>query len=115
PRPLAPDAPIGYDAADLLVLYRADVSLLSEGQQRAIADWVRAGGAMLVIPSDEAMPATGPIGEILPCRVGGPAAVSPADMPKPTAGELARRQTVQRRFELSPREGAEPIHLFAAA
>ncbi|HEX8916117.1 MAG TPA: hypothetical protein VF796_27460, partial [Humisphaera sp.] len=106
---------IGYDAADLLVLYRADAAKLSEGQQLAIADWVRAGGAMLVIPSDEPTAVAGPLAEVLPCRVGNPADVAADAFPPARDGPLSGPQTVQRRFELTPRDGAERLPLFDGA
>ncbi|MDB5295616.1 MAG: hypothetical protein JWO31_1599 [Phycisphaerales bacterium] len=107
-----PDAVVGYDALDLLVLRRADLNRIDPDRQRAVADWVRAGGCLLVIPPDVPVPADGPLAEILPCRVG-----QPRDYPL-TADQrkrygLGERYKGLRGFALTPASGAEPLPLLA--
>lgn len=45
---LLPELPIGYDALDVLALNRPNLATMPEPRQRAIADWVRAGGTLWV-------------------------------------------------------------------
>src|SRR2546421_677384 len=65
-----PASPMGYNCLDVLILNQPDVVRLGADQQRAIADWVRAGGNLVLWPGGEPMPETGPLVEILPAKVG---------------------------------------------
>ena len=59
PEDRLPAAAVGYDGLDLLVLNRPDVSAMSADQRRALADWVRGGGSLLVWPGDDPLPPAG--------------------------------------------------------
>ncbi len=67
---LLPAVPCGYDTLDLLVLNQPDLNQLAPEQQQAIADWVRAGGRLLLWPGDAPVAPTGAIQQILPARMG---------------------------------------------
>lgn len=110
---LLPDQPVGYDALDLLVLNRADLNSIEPSRQQAIADWVRAGGTLLMWPSDEPTPAESPIGRILPCRVGGPKNYAFSEKQRRERGFIARIQGMMG-FELKPTPDAQPIELLPA-
>ncbi len=71
PDRLPPDA-VGYDALHVLVLADPSWEQLTIEQQRAIAQWVRGGGSLLVIAGSQTPAADSPLGEILPCRLGPP-------------------------------------------
>src|SRR4051812_28366844 len=83
-----PATPVGYDELDALVLNQPELHRLLADQQRAIADWVRAGGTLVIWPGEGPMPTSGPISEILPCTIGDngylqldPAALKEAGLP----------------------------------
>jgi hypothetical protein len=85
---LLPATPVGYDQLDALVLNQPELHRLQVDQQRAIADWVRAGGTVILWPGPGPLPSSGPIMDILPCKIGDnqyfqfdPAAVSRAGLP----------------------------------
>jgi hypothetical protein len=65
-----PASVAGYDALDLLMLNQPDLNRIDIDQQRAIIDWVRAGGVLVVWPGPEPIPEAGPIVDNLPCRFG---------------------------------------------
>jgi hypothetical protein len=65
-----PETAIGYDSLDLLILNQPDIGRMSVEQQRAIAEWVRAGGLLVLWPSAGPMPTSGPLVEIMPASVG---------------------------------------------
>src|SRR5207249_5203177 len=65
-----PAVPVGYQALDLLILNQPDLNRIDLDQQHAIIDWVRGGGTLLMWPGPEPLPDTGPIIEMLPCRLG---------------------------------------------
>jgi hypothetical protein len=75
PQYLLPRAPVGYDSLDLLLLNKADLIKVNVQQQKAIVDWVRAGGNLLLWPGDDPIPTTGPLIQALPCRIEGPVTV----------------------------------------
>jgi len=49
-----PDVWYGYDAADVVLLGGLDMARIRPSQLRALADWVRRGGVMVVVSSDAA-------------------------------------------------------------
>ena len=65
-----PDVAAGYDGLDALVLNAPDLVKLPLGKQKAIADWVRGGGRLLLWPGDPIVPGSSPIVDILPCTIG---------------------------------------------
>jgi hypothetical protein len=79
PRDRLPVQPLGYDLLDVLVLNRANLNAVPGDVQQAMADWVRAGGTLLMWPGGDPVP-PGPLADVLPCRVGRPTAypVTPA-------------------------------------
>jgi hypothetical protein len=68
--PLLPTAGIGYDSADVVYLNSPDWSQITVDQQRAMIDWARAGGTIVVYPGADTIPADGPLVAALPCDVG---------------------------------------------
>ena len=71
PEPEVPSAALGFDALDVLFLNQVDLLQLDAGQQRAILDWVRAGGSLLLVPGEVTIPGDSILGAALPCHVGG--------------------------------------------
>ena len=105
-----PADPIGYDCLDVFVLNMAEFSEMSAEQQQAIADWVRGGGSLILWPGDDSIPATSPLIDILPCRIGASRIVEiPADTAQ-TAGLAARFRKLPAR-DLAPHPGAAPVSL----
>ncbi len=106
-----PTVPAGYDALDLLVLNQPDLSRMPDEQQTAIVSWVRAGGNLAIWPGATPIPATSPLVDALPCRVGEtrtvqiePKALKYAGLPE-RFGRMSGRQ-------LMPLAGAVPVKLF---
>jgi len=60
----------GYAALDLLVLYNLDWGGLHPEQARAIAEWVRNGGRLLLVLGSRPLPSAGPLAKLLPVRWG---------------------------------------------
>lgn len=109
-----PAVAIGYDNLDLLLLNEPDLSRINIDQQRAIADWVRAGGTLLVLAGADPFPATGPISEILPALVG-PNKIFEFDTNAISTAGLPSRFAKPKGRQLTPSEDAKPIHLFGAS
>lgn len=65
-----PDVVVGYDSLDALVLNAPDLVRLSPQKQKAIADWVRGGGRLMLWPGDHILPDSSPLIDILPCTIG---------------------------------------------
>ena len=67
-----PAVPLGYDAADVLVLDRPDWARWDPRQRRALADWVGGGGRLVLatgagpVPADVAGVLPGPVGALRP-------------------------------------------------
>ena len=72
PPPRLPAVAKGYDALDVLVLDQPDLNRLANDQQNAIVEWVRGGGVLVMWPGVAPIPASGPIMDILPARLGAP-------------------------------------------
>lgn len=108
-----PTDPIGFDALDVLVLNAPDMNALSGEQQQAIADWVRAGGNLVIWPSDDPVPASGALVDLLPCRVGGSSLIE-QPLEKLRAAGLSPRFRKLPTRDLSPATGAEPVVLLDA-
>jgi len=119
PSNFLPSAGIGYDAIDLLVLNQPNLNPVAGGtepaidptQQQAIVDWVRAGGNLLIWPSDNGFPSRSPLAEVLPCHTGDRInlELTPAELKK--AG-LSKRFARMSAFKLVPENGAQEIKLF---
>ena len=62
----------GYVSLDLLILYDADLGQLTADQTRAICDWVRNGGRLLIVVGATVMDSVNPILQMLPWTVGQP-------------------------------------------
>ncbi len=60
----------GYGALDVLVLYDADLSGCRENQLKAIEQWVRNGGKLLMILSSNPLSEENPLATSLPFEVG---------------------------------------------
>ena len=65
-----PRQAIGYDVLEVLFLDNFDLNDLDVQQQRAILDWVRAGGSLLLTPGDRPPPPDAALLAALPCRIG---------------------------------------------
>lgn len=110
---LLPDQVVGYDPLDLLVLNRADLNSIEPSRQQAIADWVRAGGMLLLWPSDEPTPTESPIGRILPARIGAPKDYAFSEKQRRSAGFVDRIKGMMG-FELTPTADAQPLEMLDA-
>jgi hypothetical protein len=108
---LLPAVACGYETLDVLVLSQPDLSRLEPEQQQAIADWVRAGGSLLMWPSDGPQPQSGALLPVLPCRIGDTQSLSipPATLKK---YKLADRFKQVRSRQLVPAEDAKAFPLF---
>ncbi|HZL38607.1 MAG TPA: hypothetical protein VFC78_25085 [Tepidisphaeraceae bacterium] len=74
---MVPEAAIGFDSLELLVLNEPDLvqttqgpAALSDAQQQAIVDWVKAGGNLLLWPGDAGFPDSSRLAGVLPAKVG---------------------------------------------
>ncbi|HEX8522254.1 MAG TPA: hypothetical protein VF669_08350 [Tepidisphaeraceae bacterium] len=113
PQSHLPAVPAGYDALDLLILNTPDLSRIAEDQQRAIVSWVRGGGNLILLPGPEPLPATSPLIDALPCRIGqtqtiqlDPRIVKNANLPSRFASLTTR--------QLTPLPGAVETKLFTS-
>lgn len=109
---LLPAAPVGYDSLDLLILHSPNLLQIDVAQQKAILDWVRGGGNLLLWPGDDPIPERGPLVENLPCTVGGPIEIPLGDAAKNLGS--GRRITGVRGRALTPAAGAEAITLLGS-
>jgi hypothetical protein len=96
-----PDAPQGYSGLDILVLYGPDLTTLRLEQQQAIADWIYAGGRLVLYPGESLMPPDSPIVKLLPCRVGESSVIE-------LSLEDCRKMGVPSRLEKLPCRALEP-------
>ena len=109
PADLPADA-IGYDCLDVLVLNAPNFTALSDEQHQALADWVRSGGNLLLWPSEDPVPASSPLLDILPARIGASLSVELAPDVLQKAGLSPRFRKLPAR-ELAPTPDAEPFAL----
>ncbi len=56
----------GYDSLDVLVLADVDWTMMHPTQARAIAQWVRKGGSVLLVVGSNPLPADHPLASLLP-------------------------------------------------
>ena len=106
-----PRSPTGYDSLDALVLNRPRLAFIDTDQQRAILDWVRAGGSLLFTPGDETPDRNSPLVASIPCQVG---EVKQLELPAQTLSDLhlsARFGRIAVRA-LDPEPGVQSINLF---
>lgn len=108
-----PTSPMGYDAADVVVLNAADLNLLSDDQQQALVDWVRAGGKLLYWPGEAPVPASSALVDVLPCRIG-PATLLKLTPEQLSAAGLPGRFASLPARELTPSSSAQPVHLLGS-
>jgi hypothetical protein len=102
-----PAASVGYEGIAALLLAAPDFQQLDGDQQRAIVDWVAAGGNLILIPPSNPIPPQIPLDILLPCDIGTNAVVPlPANSPATQPSQLNGRQ-------LHPLPGAEPIQLLS--
>jgi hypothetical protein len=92
-----PRTPKGYDSLNLLVLNEPNFTAMEAEQQKAIRDWVRAGGHLVLWPSEDPVPPDDPLVRLLPCRIG---EVTVAEVPK---DELQRFGLTERFAKLKAR------------
>lgn len=59
-----------YDAVDLLVLYDVDWTALHPRQAKAVTEWVRGGGSLLVVLGSRPLPAGHALAELVPVAIG---------------------------------------------
>jgi hypothetical protein len=106
-----PEVAIGYQCLDALVLDAPNFTRMTVEQQRAIADWVRAGGTVIMWASEEPMPDSGPLIDLLPVRIGQNRTIelSPGQIKslqlQPRSGKLRARA-------LAPASDAQPVKFF---
>jgi hypothetical protein len=94
----------GYDGVNALALNEPDLNALEAEQQNGIADWVRAGGHLVLWPSTDPVPEVGPLIDLLPCRIGDVAAlaVTPQQLQQ---AQLPARFGKLRQRRLEPKPG----------
>lgn len=109
-----PLTPQGYDAIDALVFAGPDLSRMSDEQQGALVDWIRAGGALLLWPGEDPLPAKSPLLDVLPCRIGGATVIETKLDQLKAAGVPARFAKLPGR-ELSPLPGSTPVPMLGGA
>jgi hypothetical protein len=114
PPPRLPAVAIGYDPLDLLVLSQPDLNKMAADQQRAIADWVRGGGSLVLWPGAEPVPSEGPIADILPATVGANQVISVDLAALQRAGLAPRFAKLRGRALTQPAADAKPIRLFGS-
>ena len=111
PPRLLPRSAIGYDGIECLFLNQTDLGDLEAQQGRAILDWVRAGGGLLLTPSADRPPASGtPLADALPCRIGDleMLQVSPAVLQRAGLSPQFAQLTARR---LNPAAGAARLEI----
>jgi hypothetical protein len=107
---MLPDAQVGYNCLDALVLATPDLVNMSQQRQEAIATWVRAGGRLILWPGDGLFPADSPIVTLLPCTIGlGNTMTLSLDETK-SHGLASRVENVPTR-KLTPTPAAEKLDL----
>ncbi len=107
-----PAVTVGYDAIDLLMLNEPDFNRINAEQQRAIADWVRAGGILVLWPGAGPMPIGGPLMEMLPARIGENRVFDVPQASLRKAGLPDRFNKIKGRVLSEPAGDAKPIALF---
>src|SRR2546421_6506130 len=107
---LLPDAKVGYDCLDALVLAAPDLINIDEQRQSAIAAWVRGGGRLIFCPSDGVIPAEGPITKLLPCEIGAPQTINLSLADTKAAGLVSRIEKLPGR-KLTPSPDAQKLDL----
>jgi hypothetical protein len=105
-----PTSAVGYDCLDVLVLNAPDLTALLPEQQQAISEWVRGGGNLLYWPGDSPVPESGPLVDLLPCRIGTSAVVELSPGALKHAGLTQRFGKLPSRV-LTATERGEPIKL----
>jgi hypothetical protein len=65
-----PDARVGYECLDALVLAAPDLVNIDQRRQEAIATWVRGGGRLIFWAGDGIVPPDSPIVKLLPAEIG---------------------------------------------
>jgi hypothetical protein len=109
-----PDVAKGLDALDALFLNEPDFTTLGSAQQNAIADWVRAGGNLIVFPSEDPIPPESALLKLLPCDIGDIITItaSPKDLQQ---AALARRFAKFKARALTPHRDALSIPLLGSS
>ena len=67
---LLPERAIGYRAIDVLVIAGLDTDAIDDRVERAIVDWVRAGGVLIAWPGAQRPTARSPLADVLPATFG---------------------------------------------
>jgi hypothetical protein len=106
-----PAAAAGYDGLSALVLNQPDLNRLSTDQHQAIADWVRAGGDLVLWPGQDPLPPTSPLVAALPVTVGN-TTIFDVDAALLERFGLAPRFAKLPGRRLEPRPGAERVATF---
>jgi len=105
-----PRSPIGFDAIDVLFLNEPDLGAIGPDQQRAILEWVRAGGSLLLAPGDGPLPGDAPLIPALPCRIGDVRTVEFSGEVLKQAGITDRSRQLAGR-ELIPADGSDVVEI----
>ncbi|HEV8291938.1 MAG TPA: hypothetical protein VGP94_08430, partial [Tepidisphaeraceae bacterium] len=105
-----PDARVGYECLDGLVLAAPDLVNMSEQRQEAIATWVRSGGRLIFWASDGVVPREGPVVKLLPCEIGTTDSINLTLADTRSAGLASRVQQITSR-KLTPSANALKLDL----
>ncbi len=105
-----PDAIVGYDGLDALVLNAPDLGTMPPAKQEIIAQWVRSGGRLLIWPGDAPVPPTSPLASILPAAVGDNQSIQiPLDLTRKFGLALRVAQLSTRRLDPAPSARQLPL------
>jgi hypothetical protein len=111
PPRLLPRNAIGYDSLEVLFLNQVDLNAINPDQQRAILNWIRAGGSLLLSPGNIAIPSASAVAQALPCRIGDVRAIELSAQSLAQTGLKSRFSHISG-HALEPLEWAHPLELF---
>lgn len=108
-----PAVPLGFEGVDILVLAGLTAQEMDAPQQKAVVDWVKAGGQLLYWPGDQPLDPGSPLAAALPGTFGAPRAVRLSDRQLFDASLPARFADLSIR-PITPAPGAEMFPLFGS-
>jgi len=107
-----PFSAIGYDGVDALILDSPTWSQIDPDSEKAIVDWVRAGGNLILWPGQGAAPPPGDVlAAVLPAQIGLPRTFSVSAADRDVLG-LGERFASLTGHDLQPRAGAAAMRFF---
>ncbi|MBC7782308.1 MAG: hypothetical protein H7144_00595 [Burkholderiales bacterium] len=111
---LLPTTPIGYDAADVLLLNNPEWAYISSDQQRAMIAWVRTGGTLILQPGVDPIPDDAPLLGALPGKIEAPSVIQLTQKQLTALGLADRFKTIGVRAVV-PHAGARLVSTLGGA